>query len=106
MSLRRTFKDYRAAITPVPVLVPVLIILVIVMMMVMMIVIVIVIVPVAVSKDPLAAHDCVAGLCCTDSMRPTAIAAPKPLSILTTVTPDAQLVSMAKSAVKPDSAVP
>ncbi len=33
--------------------------------------------------------------------RNTAIAAPKPLSMLTTVTPDAQLVSMPKSAVRP-----
>ena len=39
-------------------------------------------------------------------MRWTAIAAPKPLSMLTTTTPEAQLVSMAKSAVKPPSAVP
>lgn len=40
------------------------------------------------------------------SMRTTATAAPKPLSIFTTVTPDAQLVSMPSSAVKPESAVP
>ena len=39
-------------------------------------------------------------------MRWAAIAAPKPLSMLTTTTPEAQLVSMAKSAVKPPSAVP
>ena len=39
-------------------------------------------------------------------MRWAAIAAPKPLSMLTTTTPDAQLVSIANSAVKPPSAVP
>lgn len=44
--------------------------------------------------------------CCADSMRPTAIAAPKPLSILTTVMPDAQLVNIPNSAVKPLRAVP
>ena len=38
--------------------------------------------------------------------RTTAIAAPKPLSILTTVTPEAQLVSMPNRAVNPDTAVP
>lgn len=39
-------------------------------------------------------------------IRCTAIAAPKPLSMFTTTTPDAQLVSIAKSGVKPPSAVP
>lgn len=39
-------------------------------------------------------------------MRCAAIAAPKPLSMFTTTTPEAQLVSIAKSAVKPPSAVP
>lgn len=40
------------------------------------------------------------------AIRCTAIAAPKPLSMFTTVTPLAQLVSIAKSGVKPESAVP
>lgn len=40
------------------------------------------------------------------SMRTTAIAAPNPLSMLTTVTPDAQLVSMPSSAVSPSNATP
>lgn len=40
------------------------------------------------------------------SMRMTATAAPNPLSMFTTVTPDAQLVSMPSRAVKPDRAVP
>lgn len=39
-------------------------------------------------------------------IRCTAMAAPKPLSMLTTTTPDAQLVSMENSAVKPFMAVP
>jgi hypothetical protein len=101
----------------VPVPVPMLIILVIVMMMMVpvlvvvvvvmaVIVIVVMFVTMTVSKNALAGHECVICLCCTESMRPTAIAAPKPLSIFTTVTPEAQLVSMPKSAVKPDSAVP
>lgn len=38
--------------------------------------------------------------------RTAAIAAPKPLSTLTTVTPEAQLVSMPKSAVMPANATP
>jgi hypothetical protein len=42
----------------------------------------------------------------TRRIRCTAMAAPKPLSMFTTTTPDAQLVSIAKSAVKPESAVP
>jgi len=42
----------------------------------------------------------------TRSMRITAIAAPKPLSMLTTVTPDAQLVSIPNKAVKPSNATP
>ena len=40
------------------------------------------------------------------SSRPTAIAAPKPLSMFTTVTPEAQLVSMPSIAVNPARAVP
>jgi hypothetical protein len=40
------------------------------------------------------------------SMRATATAAPKPLSMLTTVTPEAQLVSMPSKAVSPENAVP
>ena len=44
--------------------------------------------------------------CCVAIIRPTAIAAPKPLSMFTTVMPDAQLVSIANKAVKPASAVP
>ncbi len=40
------------------------------------------------------------------SIRATATAAPKPLSMLTTVTPEAQLVSMPSSAVRPEKAVP
>ena len=40
------------------------------------------------------------------SMRTTATAAPNPLSMLTTVTPDAQLVSIPNSAVRPERAVP
>src|SRR5690606_26410067 len=39
-------------------------------------------------------------------IRSAAIAAPKPLSILTTDTPDAQPVSMENSAVNPDKAAP
>jgi hypothetical protein len=42
----------------------------------------------------------------THTMRCTASAAPNPLSMLTTVTPLAQLVNIANSAVKPFSAVP
>ncbi len=38
--------------------------------------------------------------------RTVAIAAPKPLSMFTTVTPEAQLVSMPKSAVMPANATP
>lgn len=44
--------------------------------------------------------------CGARNMRTTAMAAPKPLSMLTTVIPAAQLVSMPKSAVKPASATP
>lgn len=39
-------------------------------------------------------------------MRCTAMAAPKPLSMFTTRTPEAQLVSIANRAVKPPMAVP
>ena len=39
----------------------------------------------------------------SSNIRCTAMAAPKPLSMFTTTTPEAQLVSMAKSAVKPFS---
>jgi hypothetical protein len=90
----------------------IMIIIVVMMIMIMVVVfmivmgVVIVIMPVAVGKNPLAAHDGVANLCCVDNIRPTAIAAPKPLSMLTTVMPDAQLVSIPNNAVNPDSAVP
>ena len=40
------------------------------------------------------------------SRRTITMAAPNPLSMFTTLTPDAQLVSIPKSAVKPPSAVP
>lgn len=40
------------------------------------------------------------------SIRPAANAAPKPLSMLQTVTPDAQLLSMPRSAARPPNAEP
>ena len=56
--------------------------------------------------DSLFAHAEACALSCVAIMRPTAIAAPKPLSIFTTVMPEAQLVSMPNMAVNPASAVP
>ncbi len=67
---------------------------------------VIVIVRMAVVVIVIVAHPCAPWLLRSSKIRCTAIAAPKPLSMLTTTTPDAQLVSMAKSAVNPPSAVP
>lgn len=43
---------------------------------------------------------------CRDSERTTAMAAPKPLSMFTTVTPAAQLESMPRSAAKPPLETP
>jgi hypothetical protein len=71
---------------------------------VMLVVVVRVVVLRRVTKDWKLPHG--APFCCVVIMRPTAIAAPKPLSMFTTVIPDAQLVNMPNRAVKPDSAVP
>jgi len=96
----------RVSMTVLVVISAVFIRFVMMMVVVIMMVVVVVVMPVAVRKNPLAAHDRVADLCWVDNIRPTAIAAPKPLSMLTTVMPDAQLVSIPNNAVKPDSAVP
>ena len=63
-------------------------------------------VPVPPNEKPRATHADANCFCCVAIIRPTAIAAPKPLSMFTTVMPEAQLVSMANSAVKPLNALP
>jgi len=79
--------------------------LVLVMMMVGAVVMVVLrVMTMAMREETIRAHELTSRL--TESIRPTAIAAPKPLSMFTTVMPEAQLVSIPNSAVKPDSAVP
>jgi len=63
-------------------------------------------VPVPPNEESRPTHVAAACFCWVAIIRPTAIAAPKPLSMFTTVMPEAQLVSIANSAVKPPSAVP
>jgi len=63
-------------------------------------------VPMSANEKSRPTHTDAKFFCCVAIIRPTAMAAPKPLSMFTTVMPDAQLVSMANSAVKPARAVP
>lgn len=66
---------------------------------VVVVVVVVIVVVVVVAVRHVAAHP-------LGSMRCTAMAAPNPLSMFTTVTPAAQEVSIEKSAVNPPSAAP
>jgi len=66
--------------------------------------VVIVVVTMTMRVDPTRAHRATSVV--SESMRPTAMAAPNPLSIFTTVMPEAQLVSIPNSAAKPERAVP
>jgi hypothetical protein len=66
----------------------------------------IVIVPMPVMRMPLPHHAFSSTITSCPSIRCTAIAAPNPLSMFTTTIPEAQLDSIANSAVNPPSAVP
>jgi hypothetical protein len=101
-----------AMLMPVIVRVSVVVMRVVVVVVVLVpVIVVVVLVPVIVvvrmtSMTSLAAPAHAPSTCCVRSMRTTAIAAPKPLSMFTTVTPEAQLESMPNMAVSPPSETP